>query len=450
MPQKNVVQPNQKFTNTDLTLSGGNSKPKVSIKNSKSAIEKRFAAKTFEKKYEQSCALEKLSYDLLDLCGLKVPKTYIMHDDSSSILLSRIEPGYKNFLDLVGGECNAENNTFKFDKDALTRSAQTQSISFNNKNKPIIGLFENVAIFMFLGDRDTIGTSLQNVGLIEHEYHFQAIKIDPGFSHIKPTSTDKIEHGFKQYITGLYDLYTTNTTEFFYWGDRGNNTLVFSNCTSVQVLDGIHRVSNLTDTQLYEVIHNEKIPFLNSKERQGIYQLLINRRDTFRVFLKEIKKPNFDLENFLKIHVKPQPVIEDQPNEEIIRPSTTTDNDYQQLQFLKAAVNRAVINYHGWFDGDETKNRGHSNGFFTWARHGKKGRINATNFNALINQEVSLDSAITFIKDYLTAPSTRFHTHSLTSYLLDELKHSESWPIKNIAFDETSKRYEQETILSMN
>lgn len=76
MPQKNIILPRERFKDTEQVLVGGNSTPIVTaVKETKSKKIKNFALKTFDT--EEDCAFEKLSYDLLKLCGVKVPKTYI-------------------------------------------------------------------------------------------------------------------------------------------------------------------------------------------------------------------------------------------------------------------------------------------------------------------------------------------------------------------------------------
>ncbi len=93
-----------------------------------------------------SCAFEKLSYDLLALCGVNVPQTYLVYEEKNKHywLASRKEKGYQ---DLSCWLLKINNEL----KDEAKGWLQQQAIpGTNGENKPIVGLFENVAVFTFL------------------------------------------------------------------------------------------------------------------------------------------------------------------------------------------------------------------------------------------------------------------------------------------------------------
>jgi len=278
-PQKEVVKPAQRFKKTDRELIGGNSTPIVANKQAKNGKTKEFALKKFKK--AESCAIEKLSYDLLQLCGVKVPKTYILNDERNepTVLASRIEPGYKDLLFWVGGTLRGKEFTRYLEKE--NEIFKNQHIpTQNKKEKPIIGLFENVGVFAFLQDRDAVGGSLQNIGLVEHDEYFQAVKIDPGYCTL---SHDDDDSSLKRYLDYLQKLSSGNRWyDLDYHGDRGGNAAVFNHATPEQVKDGMMRVAKLSDKQLRAVIYNPKISSLSKETRDGTYNTLIIRRNAYQ------------------------------------------------------------------------------------------------------------------------------------------------------------------------
>lgn len=90
------------------------------------------------------------------------------------------------------------------------------------------------------------------------------------------------------------------------------------------------------------------------------------------------------------------------------------------------AANTAITNYLSWSKG-ENNLRG-LNGFFTWIRHGQAGRERAEALRDKINRG---DSSA--IKEFLKHPETRYHRHSLASFLLDEL-----FKIKDSSWEKTN------------
>ncbi|WP_172653465.1 hypothetical protein [Legionella fallonii] len=302
MPQKNIILPRERFKDTEQQLVGGNSTPIVTVKETKSNKSKNFALKKFNS--QETCALEKLSYDLLELCGVKVPKTYILPDEKGnySILVSRIEPGYKDLLIWMGGELNAEVKRVTFNiethKESFPKQYVLAKYTSNNQNKPIIGLYENVGVFAFLGDWDAVGNTLQNVGLLEYDKYCQLVKIDPEYCNYG--EYDSSGYGFKQYLTNLTKL-LNRESGFFYWGDRGKNTEIFQYSSPKQVMDGMDRVSTLSNEALHSVIFNKKIPNLSQEVRDNIFKVLTTRRDAYKQVLNS-KKELIDTETADELH----------------------------------------------------------------------------------------------------------------------------------------------------
>lgn len=283
--KKTVIQPSERFVDTGVKLYGGATQPVVTTKVPKSQETKPQVTKQFAKKKfsdERSCAYEKLAYDLLELCGVKVPKTYILADENNefTLLVSRIEPGYKNLLDWCGGSYNLE---------TIEKNLSNQCISSNQKTKPIVGLYENLAVFNFLHDWDAIGGSLTNVGLIEFDEYFQLVKIDPGQCDLVDRFGSLSQYQNEDYLKGLKAL-LDGSEEGFIGSHRFVNmqkpyTAIFKKASPLQIMDGLERVSSISDEALRSVIFNEKIPTLSLEEREDIFTLLIRRRNDFQALV---------------------------------------------------------------------------------------------------------------------------------------------------------------------
>ncbi|WP_010597304.1 hypothetical protein [Rickettsiella massiliensis] len=220
-------------------------------------------------------------------------------------MASRIEPGFKDLANWIGITTNFDRIRHGFslqDPKAFSKQRISGKRTNNNQEKPIIGLFENLAVFVFLGDYDTIGNGFGNVGLIEHDDHFQAIKIDPeqctlSFFPSKPIgplsffSTDPTRM-FDKTIDSLFN----ENKDFVFripfgkLADKGINTQVFRHATQEQVMDGIHRIVKLSDQQLHTVIFNREIVGLPDAHRKHIYDELIKRRDKLREMVDSGKK----------------------------------------------------------------------------------------------------------------------------------------------------------------
>lgn len=122
--------------------------------------------------------------------------------------------------------------------------------------------------------------------------------------------------------------------------------------------------------------------------------------------------------------------------------TTANTNDAQNLQLIQKAFEKAVNNYQQWYKGEHLRG---PNGFFSLLRHGEKGQNRAKELNAEIQKEDSFDSAIIKVNEFLSNSATRYHRHSLASFLLDELvKHDElGW--SNISAN-PSNLYDQEMV----
>ncbi|CAM4447989.1 MAG: hypothetical protein LEGION0403_FIIPPAGN_01215 [Legionella sp.] len=101
----------------------------------------------------------------------------------------------------------------------------------------------------------------------------------------------------------------------------------------------------------------------------------------------------------------------------------------QKLKLTQEALKRAVDNYQRWYQGETLRG---PNGFFSWLRHGTTGQNRAKELNAAIHNDTSFTDAANRINDFLTTPSTRYHRHSLASFLLDELVQNDKLGWKSI------------------
>lgn len=219
----------------------------------------------------QQIVLEKLAYDLYKLCGIKIPDVKLVEEQKSdgSIQLhiaSRIEKGYKDL----------NYYTQKYGEEIF----KTQKID----GKPIIGLFETLGISAFLWDHDFTGPIYSNIGIIETDTAFIAIKIDPGMA-----SLYKLEDGRELLPHFREDLHSDMILDYFDIDFAKNPDLlnianVFAYTTKEQKLAGLQKVANLTDADLRNIIFNDSIPleYLSSTIREAIYAELIARRNYIR------------------------------------------------------------------------------------------------------------------------------------------------------------------------
>lgn len=86
-------------------------------------------------------------------------------------------------------------------------------------------------------------------------------------------------------------------------------------------------------------------------------------------------------------------------------------------ELMISAVIQAVEKYQAWYS-SEADHRG-PNGFFSWLRHGSTGQRRATDLVAQITRRGT--DAEGLVNNLLKNPSTTYHRHSLSSFLLDEL-----------------------------
>lgn len=118
----------------------------------------------------------------------------------------------------------------------------------------------------------------------------------------------------------------------------------------------------------------------------------------------------------------------------------------QNIELIQTAISTAVYKYQKWYN-NEQDHRG-PNGFFSFFRHTEEGQLRALKFKddiLAINVE---DEAIHRINSLLTYQSTRYHRHSLASFLLDELKELNNLPWHGLRPDANSNRYEQHEVLN--
>lgn len=133
----------------------------------------------------------------------------------------------------------------------------------------------------------------------------------------------------------------------------------------------------------------------------------------------------------------------------------TTVEDYQlaleqaiqmslELNAIDNAVTAAVNKYKRWYNGEQT-HRG-ENGFFSWFRHGRDGQQRAQQLKTDVENAGTDEDKIQLINPLLTYTATRYHRHSLSSFLLDELKDLKDLPWEGLKPDDESNRYDQKTV----
>lgn len=95
------------------------------------------------------------------------------------------------------------------------------------------------------------------------------------------------------------------------------------------------------------------------------------------------------------------------------------ENDVLHEQ-LKQAINFAQIKYKTHY-GDNTLHARGEMGFFSTFRHGVYGQKRSLTFNQDAQLLDSYDQVTKHLSSFLNASETRYHRHSFSSYLLDEL-----------------------------
>ncbi len=106
---------------------------------------------------------------------------------------------------------------------------------------------------------------------------------------------------------------------------------------------------------------------------------------------------------------------------QVICRNQLTENPVTKILELIDKTKTAISSYLEWSENTTVQTRG-SNGVFTRLRHGEKGRLRARELSDQIKATLSLDAKISIIDALLKDKNTRFHQHSLASFLLDELK----------------------------
>lgn len=274
-PQKNVVKSAKDFTLTGERHKAGRSKPHIATKLTKDGELKLFVLKS-NPDFPGMTIAAKVYFDLLSLCGVTVPKTYLVKNDAGQIeqIASHMKPGYLDLLHYLDAK-SIMHETIHWDIEKLNAILQSQTI----RSKPIKGLFENIPVFVFLLDYDAIGPSFTNVGLIENEDHMQAVKIDPDDCKIRAYNDDE---SFKIAFEKMIELKLKKIPGSI------ENKLLFQHARPDQIRDGMQRVANLTNFQLSRTINNNDFPHMQywgKTEKAEALKTLIARRDTFKTHL---------------------------------------------------------------------------------------------------------------------------------------------------------------------
>lgn len=125
-------------------------------------------------------------------------------------------------------------------------------------------------------------------------------------------------------------------------------------------------------------------------------------------------------------------------------PSNETEST-SPVEMIKA-VNIATQKYNEWYKGKHS-HRG-ANGFFSWARHGAYGQQRAETLKNELSTVQDRQGAVVQINAFLTDSQTRYHRHSLASFLLDELQQIQSSPWSQLTCDASSKLYDQGNVFT--
>lgn len=120
-------------------------------------------------------------------------------------------------------------------------------------------------------------------------------------------------------------------------------------------------------------------------------------------------------------------------------PVSPDTNEENRLN-IRNAVIIATAKYHAWYRGEQT-HRG-PNSLFNWFIHGDFGQARAMKFkNDIINSTCEED-AITQVNTLLQEKNTRYHRHSFSSFLLDELVLLKNLPWYGLSPDPDSNCYD--------
>jgi hypothetical protein len=226
----------------------------------------------------EEIALEKLAYDLYQLCGVFVPPNFLIKDKENLCIASEYLPGFKKLDELSNISLKDPSSS---PHDLNQRRAESLSKQQFN-GKPIRGFFENLAAFGFVFDYDGLGQSFDNFGFIEKSDHYQFVKIDPGQASLlaRPNGTPIETNGFRALdqkestILGEWDL-----------GERcgWNYKKAFRSATYEQKLDGLGRITNLSDEIISQTVNNTAgKDYIAETKRQQIVMELIRRRNLFK------------------------------------------------------------------------------------------------------------------------------------------------------------------------
>lgn len=136
---------------------------------------------------------------------------------------------------------------------------------------------------------------------------------------------------------------------------------------------------------------------------------------------------NYIMESYL-MGILRRPLLQAAQAEDVAK----STSDAASLKSLKTAVTSGIKNYLAWSNGDNSMRR-HPHGFFTLLRHGQTGRDRAEKLRVDLSKAQTIEAANKVIDTFLKAPDTRYHNHSLSQFLLDELAHN---PVSSVLMDE--------------
>jgi len=260
------------------------------MKDNNKRNQKEFVVKTMAFDGDNRCPIpveklinEKLAYDILALCGVFVPKTYLVLNKAGTAVVGLASQRYPNARELG-----------KFISNIGYKTKRGEFFAAKGiDGKPIIGLYDMIGPLVFIFDRDGIGNAFSNILLLEQANYYQAIKIDPGEACLGKYffGTMKSEEYFINYEdepkAGLStDFKSGCLLNLFKVNEKWRFSEVFTHATENEIKRGLKTVCEIKPEQLYQIIYNKKIPdsALNQRKRNEIYTTLLARLNRIKQF----------------------------------------------------------------------------------------------------------------------------------------------------------------------
>lgn len=247
-----------------------------------------------------SPALEKIASDLYELCGIEVPKTYLIKKREGGkvryLLASKIVPGYNDLHNYFDKENqNREKAQAVIEKlDVLERENRPEHLRQYKQvlsELNIVNLEKLLVAYIFLQDFDVIGRYFNNMGLIEEQGQRRIVKIDPGNAKFQPERTSG---SFKSQMNASNPLIIDDNLEendligIFNMRTREVFQLVREN--EHDILTAIAHLIRIPNEFFYKIIFNAemlKAGVIEEAECARIFNVLQVRRQAFAEVYKD-------------------------------------------------------------------------------------------------------------------------------------------------------------------